>query len=377
MRRGVRQGAAFLGVATLGLLAGCGTFFVYPGSDGGSGNSSTNYVYVANATTQSLAGYKIGTATLTAVTNSPYSLGLTPTAVAVTPKNTFLYVGSNSAIYGFSIGSGGALTSLNGGAALALASIASMDISPDGQWLFVLDQNGLTLEEYQINTGTGVLTQEPLIAYAINGVTVVPHAIKFAPSGAYIFVALGTGGELVYPFTTSNGSVAAPLTLAPVTTTTSDNALAVSPSTSYLYIARSGTQPGIWVYSIGSGGALNKVSGSPFPTGTQSAPSSMVINSAGTYLYVTNRGDNTISEFSIGSGGVLTALSPATVSSGTAVTALALDSTGSYLLAAANGGSPDLSLYTFDSTTAGKLNLATSTATGTDPTGPVALAASH
>jgi len=59
------------------------------------------------------------------------------------------------------------------------------------------------------------------------------------------------------------------------------------------------------------------------------------------------------------------------------VTALSLDNSGNYLLSLAQGGSPDLALYSFDATTTGKLNLAASTATGTDPTLAVAVAATH
>jgi hypothetical protein len=60
------------------------------------------------------------------------------------------------------------------------------------------------------------------------------------------------------------------------------------------------------------------------------------------------------------------------------VTALAVDNSGDYLLAAANGGSDDLTLYSYDSTTTGNLVYATSTSTGNiDPTGPVAIATTH
>jgi 6-phosphogluconolactonase (cycloisomerase 2 family) len=54
-----------------------------------------------------------------------------------------------------------------------------------------------------------------------------------------------------------------------------------------------------------------------------------------------------------------------------------VDNSGDYLLAAANGGSSDLTMYSYDSTTTGKLDLSAATATGTDPTGPVAIAATH
>ena len=107
------------------------------------------------------------------------------------------------------------------------------------------------------------------------------------------------------------------------------------------------------MYTIGSGGPLTSVSGSPFTAGTQ--PYSVAVNTAGTDVYVANRGSNTISGFSIASGGSLTVLSGSPYQSGTAVTALAVDSSGDYLLAAANGGSPDLTMYSYDSATAGKL----------------------
>jgi 6-phosphogluconolactonase (cycloisomerase 2 family) len=129
-------------------------------------------------------------------------------------------------------------------------------------------------------------------------------------------------------------------------------------------------------YTISSGGTLTSVSGSPFTAGT--LPFSVAVNAAGTDVYVANRTDGTISGFSIASSsGVLTALSGSPYQSGSAVTALAVDNSGDYLLAAANGGSPDLTMYSYDPTIAGKLDFSTSIARGTDPTGPVALATTH
>jgi hypothetical protein len=51
------------------------------------------------------------------------------------------------------------------------------------------------------------------------------------------------------------------------------------------------------------------------------------------------------------------------------------DSTGNYLLVVNSGGSPDLQAFTFDSTTAGKLDSALTSATGTDPVQASAIAA--
>ncbi len=374
-----RRVAAALGLAALCWTTGCAGFWVYPGSSKSSSTTPTkDYVYVANGTAVTVSGFAVGTGTLTAVTGTPYSLGFSPTAVAVNPANSILFVGGNTAIYAFAIDSStGALSALNSGAAVGYAAVASMDISPDGQWLFALDQNDISLEEFQINSSTGVLTQDTPITYPVPpGATVVAHAVKFAPNGGYLFLALGTAGDVVYPFNTSSGALSVPLSLSlGASSNNSDNALAVSTDSTLLFIARSGPTGGLAVYTIGSGGALTSVSGSPFTAGTQ--PYSVAVNTEGTDVYVANRGGNNISGFSIASGGPLTVLSGSPYQSGTAVTALAVDNSGDYLLAAANGGSPDLTMYSYDSATAGKLDFATSCLTGTDPTGPVALAMTH
>lgn len=363
--------------AVLGLLCttGCGPFFINPNSLPGATGSGGNYVYVANATAETLTGYSIGTGTLTAIANGTASLGFVPTAVVVNPTDGIVFVAGNSLIYAFAINGDGSLTVLNGGSAVGASDVASMVISPDGQWLLALDGNSVTLDEFQINSTTGTLTQVTGASYTVAGATVVPRSVAISPNGQLVFIALGTGGDLVYTFDTTSGLLANSQQLNPISATTSDNALAVSPSGNYLYIARSGTAPGLAVYAIGTAGALTPVTGSPFAAGTQ--PSSVAINVAGTDVYVGNRGSGTISGYSIASTGALTALTGSPYSSGSAVSALVAERSGTYLLAAANGGSPDLTMYSFDATTVGKLDQATSTSTGTDPTGPVALAVTH
>ena len=354
-------------------LTGCGEFFIPPTSGGGS--TGNNRVYVANSTTSSLSGFTIGTGTLSAVTGSPLSLGYPPVAAVVTPNNNFIYVAGPGAIYVYTINSDGSLTASSSGAAVAVANVVSLDVSPDGQWLFGLDNTQTVLDEYQINSSTGALSTIAPIPYSVSSGTVVPKAVKVSPAGNLIFIALGTAGEVAFTLNTSTGAVAQSVTLSPVTSTTSDNALAISSNSAYLYIARSGTGGGVGVYTIGSAGALNQITGSPYSAGIQ--PISVVLDTTGKYVYVANGSDNTISGYSIGTNSALTALSGSPYASGTQVNSLGVDKSGTYLLAGANGGTPDLSMYTFDATTLGKLNLKTSTASGTDPAGVTAIALTH
>jgi 6-phosphogluconolactonase len=347
---------------------GC-NFFVDPTS---TTSSSSDLIYVANATTATLSGFSVGTGTMTAVSGTPLSLAYVPQALVVTRPNTFLYVAGPSAIYLYTVGTDGVLTA---GGAVVYSDVVSLDVSPDGNWLVGLDAASELIDIWKINTSTGALTTEASASYTVSSATVVPRMIRFAPSGSYIFAALGTGGDVVFTFNSSTGAAASSQILSLGSTTTSDNALAVDSTSTTLYIARSGTHSGVAVYTIGTTGALAAVTGSPFPAGT--APYAVAIDSTGSYVYAANRTDGTISGFSIGTGSILTALSSSPYTSGSLVTALATDNSDKYLFAIANGGSPDLTMYSFDSTTSGKLDTAAAATTGTDPTGAIAIAATH
>jgi 6-phosphogluconolactonase (cycloisomerase 2 family) len=216
-----------------------------------------------------------------------------------------------------------------------------------------------------------VLTPQIVTPYSITGATVVPTSIKVAPNGQFVFASLGTAGDLVYTFNTSTGALISSQQVSLLNATSSDNSLAVSPNSNYLYIARSGTSAGLAVYSIGTNGAPTPV-GSSVTAGSQ--PFSVVVNSAGTDVYVANQAGSSIFGYSVASNGTLTALADSPYTASSMVDALAVDRTGDYLLATARGGSSDLTMYSFS---AGVPNSVASTATGTDPTGAVALAATH
>ena len=357
-------------------LSGCGDFFVYPGHSGTGGGTTGNYVYIANSTTNTVAGYAIGTGTLTAVSGSPVAVGYSPAALVVTPSDNFLYVAGPGAIYAYPINSNGSLTVPTQGTTVAAVNVASLDVSPDGQWLFGLDLTNSVLDQFQINKSTGALAAVAATPYTVaNGAVVAPKMVRVAPTGNYVFAALGTGGDIVFTLNTSTGAVATSQQLSLGSAQTSDNALATDSTTSHLYIARSGLNGGLAVYTVGAAGALTAVTGSPFATGA--SPYAVQIDNSGKYVYVANRTDGTITGYSIGANAALAALSGSPYASGLGVTSLGAEKSNTYILAGAFGGSPDLSMYSIDTVSLGKLNLVKSTATGTDPTGVVGIALTH
>jgi len=373
----------------LPLAVGCAGFF--PKTTSTSSSSVTNtgdYAYVASAfssgstSVYTLNGYTVGTGTLTKLSGFPLSLSFPPSAIVVNPANSVLYVGGEGVIYGYTISSAGALTAIttSGSAALATANVVSMQVSPDGGWLFALDSDGVTIDEFQI-ASTGLLTAATGASYAVTSAgTVVPTSITISPStsNAYLAISLGTGGDLLYSYSASTGAMTELVQVnLPSTTSSSDQAAVFNAAGTILYIARSGTGGGVVPYTIGSGGALTLVTGSPFATGNGSA--SLVIDGTGDYLYVGNKVDGTISAFSIASTGVLTALSGSPYASGAGIASLGRDNSGDYILAANIGGSPDVGMYSFDTTVAGKLDSVTTASTGDteEPAGALAVALTH
>src|SRR5260370_6120453 len=272
---GVRLGTRLVIAAAMTALTGCGDFFVKPTSSGGGGSTGGNLVYVANSATNTIAGVTIGTATLPAVSGSPFALSYSPVAAVVTPSNSFLYVAGAGAIYVYTITSDGSLTGASTGAAVAVANVVSLDVSPDGQWLFGLDAATTVVDEYTINQSTGALTVKAQTPYSTSGgVTAMPKAIRVAPGGGLVVAALGTGGDVTFSLTTATGALVNGVTLPTGSATTSDNAVAIDSTTSYLYIARSGTSGGVAVYKIGAAGRVNSGNGSPFAVGGERHPPS-------------------------------------------------------------------------------------------------------
>jgi 6-phosphogluconolactonase (cycloisomerase 2 family) len=356
-------------------LVGCDGFFVKETTGTGTttGGTTGSYAYVSNNATNTslLSIYALSAGTLTS--SSTFSLGYAPSSLAIVPGNTYLYAANPAslAIFAYSIGSTGSLATANSGSAVALSIDAvSMDISPDGKWLFALNGIQQSLSEYQTNSSNGTLTLVATINYvAANGLTVLPSSIRVAPSGGFVVASLGTGGDLIFPFTTSTGALGSYVSLSPPTASEGDYSAALD-ANNFLYVART---TGLAVYSLSTTGVGTLVSGSPFATGNASR--SVLLSSSSAYVYTANLTDATISGFSIGASGALTALSGSPYASVPSVSVLGRDNSGKYILAGGYDSSAGLKLYTIG--TGGVLSAGGSVATGTSTSVPMVMALTH
>jgi DNA-binding beta-propeller fold protein YncE len=105
----------------------------------------------------------------------------------------------------------------------------------------------------------------------------------------------------------SNG-VLTSLSTPTVPTDYHSQAIAINPAGTYAYVANAGSfglgAGTITMYAIGSDGVLSPLSIAS--VATADSPSGLTINDAGTYAYVSNGGIDTVSIYAIGSNGVLT-----------------------------------------------------------------------
>jgi hypothetical protein len=384
--------------AAAALLAGCSGFWDLPKSSSTTTSTtlSSGIFYVLNQTTKQIAVYSISSGTLKGVSGSPYNLSAAPYSIAVAPNGGFLYVGTVSGIYLYTIGSGGALTIANNGAVISSDIAAAMQVS--GSWLidaFIPASGSVELDAIPINASTGAYTGSGSPQYQVFNVTGAAVAqMALSPDATNLFVALGAGGTIVVPFTTGNsnplGSTARVISVA--NSGGSALSVAVDPTDRLFYIgetlANSAANSGglrIFNYSsLGTGtprSAPSQISGSPIASGGL-APNAILPIASGEYVYVANAQGATstgnIAWFPITvSGTTYSIASGSTIATGIVPKGLAEDSDDNFALAVSTGGStssgdPDLEAYTMSS---GALTAAITSDTGTDPVGAVAVAA--
>ena len=390
----MRRSLGLFSLLLLG-LAGCSDFFVKQTNSGG-GTNTGDYLYVANGSNTFLAGFSVSSSgALSVLNNSPYNNGVGALSVAVTPANTFLYAGTTNGIYVYAINSDGSITVQNSGAAAAQDVVASaMQVDSTGNYLLTAGIStsfqAQAIGIYQINTSSGLLTAlngSPLALYtgkASTATIVTPTGLLITPNNSYVYASLGTLGVQVLTLGSggalSTGSAATILPPFPTSTSPSDQGTASDPTSAFLFVAETNT--GLRVFSIGTAGALNEISGSPYAVGT--GPAAVLVDTTGSYVYAANKGSNNISAFTLTpASGKLTAIAGSPFASGGQLPiAMVNDNSKQYVAVinlGSNGsnGNSDMQLFKFDATTAGKLDPIATATTGTDPTNPRAIAASH
>jgi 6-phosphogluconolactonase len=350
------------------MLVGCPGFFT-PRSSSGSSGSTPKFAFVANfqnSTAGSISTFTIdsttgaltttGTATATGnttITNGPASL--------VTVLGKYLYSANDGgSVSAFSINSStGALTAISGAPFLAGTNPNSIIADPSGKFLYTANSGSRDISAFSITSATGTLVQIGTFTAGASAAA-AGQAVGLAmhPSGNFLYVALDTAGIGIFSIDSSSGNLTFVGSILPQGGA-SVQAITINRAGTFAYAADGSTS--VEEFSINSStGALTLLSASPVAAGT--TPIVLTGDAAGTHVYVANQVSNNVFSYGILADGSLSLISGGTIAAGSSPSSIAIDPSGKFVYVTNFNGSPDVSVYTIDSS--GKLVNSNSASTG-------------
>ncbi|HUY81918.1 MAG TPA: beta-propeller fold lactonase family protein [Acidobacteriaceae bacterium] len=260
--------------------------------------------------------------------------------------------------------------------------------SPNGANLYVVNHDDNTIVEFAIGTDAKLYPQH---TYQTPGTE--PNAIAINQAGTLLFVVdtyqptysdanPGPGDLVVFPINSdgslgspvANGSIPYwPIEFAPSSVNVTTNGKFVYVSNANTNNPTAANQRGtISAYSVGTGGALTAVYSSPgaLPyAGVQ--PSASVSDPTSRFLYVTDAASNEMYAYTIGTNGTLTPLTNGPFTTGVYPDGITIDPSGQYIYVA-NYNSNTISAYQIMQATGTPSALAAGT-TYTTKTGPTCI----
>jgi len=308
-----------LNTGALKTLANCANFPVGVAPNSETTDHTGSYLYVADPGGNQIFGFTIAplTGCLAPIPGSPWATqGLGPDSVHVTTDDQYVYVadtnGGVANLEAFQITPGGILVRVPGtpfpyGAhqgGLAVDSVGpylfaaddsgpagpivafdtaglpvpqlpafacvsgtvtanptEMSLTPAGQDLLVLSAGGITLDSYQINRTTGCLAWVNTLALAFD-----THSVYADPFGRYAYVT-SSAGDKVQPYTiSSTGLIALDGAATAFAAGSAPSTVVVDEWGKFVYISLNGTSQ-IAGYTINAlTGKLVHIAGSPWPT---------------------------------------------------------------------------------------------------------------
>jgi DNA-binding beta-propeller fold protein YncE len=319
------------------------------------------YAYVANYGSSTVSQYTITNGLLTPNSPTTVAAGASPNSVTVDPSGAYAYAAniSDNSISQYTITNGvlspnyPATVAGEGGTGSIFVSAGTAAVQAVPQYAYVANFGNSVasnISQYTIGTNGDLApnTTAPTVGVGVN-----PISITVDPSGQYAYVAnfgdstvsqytIGTNGAF-----TLNSQPIVPTGLKPYSVT-------VDPSGKYAYVANFGdglSASNIFLFTIGTGGALMPMTPLSVPAGI--GPVSVTVDPSGKYAYVVNHNTalaiGTISQYTIGTTGMLKAMAPATVTTGINPTSITVDPSGRYAYVA-NFHDTTVSQYTIGPT---------------------------
>ncbi len=288
------------------------------GSGGGLGNQgalvlspSGRLLYVVNAGSDEISGFRIDGNALTALGNVG-SGGDLPISLAL--SGDLLYVlndGTDPNVTGFRIAPGGTLTPIPGSTrplSAAVPNAAQVGFSADGARLVVTEKATNRIVTWPV-LGDGTLGAATIqtsagatpfgFAFDRRGTLVTSEAFGGAPNASVLSSYRPSGG---------GWAAVSPLS---ATTETAACWVVFTPNGRFVYTTNTGSGS-VSGFEVGHDGSLTLLDADGVTGATGAGPIDADVNGSGSYLYTLNGAGGSISAFRIGSDGSLTAIGTTT-----------------------------------------------------------------
>jgi DNA-binding beta-propeller fold protein YncE len=305
----------------LAALAGCGAS---SNSNSGSNNTGggsplpagTEFLYVGDAGGEIHAfSTDPNSGALTPVSGGPFSVtnmaAASDVRLAADPSGTVLYAtsagigGPNVVALTVNVTTG-ALTPVAANQTLPIPA-GKIAVDPKGKNAYVIpDPSANTAEVFgfSIDPTTHGLTALPSQPTALPG---IPHDVTVDPSGGFVYITFqGTPGHEIVGFSRDPNTGLLSVLGPPFANSGGDSpqGIRATPNGDFVVVANQATS-NVSVLSLAiSSGVLSDVAGSPFASGN--SPSPVAIDPSGNVLLVGNTGGDSLSAYTISTGGALT-----------------------------------------------------------------------
>jgi 6-phosphogluconolactonase len=257
------------------------------------------FLYVTNSFDDNVQQFKINgsSGALTAIA-SPLATGKAPQGIAITTSAGFAYIANSGdgTISGYSVDAAtGALTA-NGTFSSAFLKAPSGVVASDTS-LYVTDQSLGTIVSFPINTDGTLAAGTATVLNTTSPAT--PGPVVLDPTGAFVYTT-DKNLNLVYFLTV--GATGLTLTGTYTSTSGGEGGLAITKTESgngneFLFVANQAANS-ISVFFVNTGGTLS-IPAAVFADPSLDLPTGLVIDPTGTFLYLANQGNGTISWFQI------------------------------------------------------------------------------
>ncbi|MFE6779101.1 lactonase family protein [Streptomyces sp. NPDC057702] len=254
-----------------------------------------------------------------ALTRTSAFAGVTdPSFLALAPSGKVLYSldngGRQGAVRAFTIGADGRLTALGRAQSTGGANVTHLSVHPGGRYLLSANYGAGSVAAHTLNSDGSVGARTSLVQHVGSGPDPSrqegPHAhqILTDPKGAYVFaVDLGTDKVYTYALQPGSGVLRSVSELKSVPGA-GPRHMVFHPTAPYAYVANElNSTITVCSYNPATGVLTRGESQPTLPggtdPGTRNYPSEVVISADGRFVYLSNRGHESIARFAVSAGG--------------------------------------------------------------------------